>query len=134
MWGRSCERARSLYGMPSAQTNIHDDAARPHSLSLARLTRTVNIATRVEVPLENQKRPDANFYLHNRTIATDVSITHPASKTYCRAAAKALGAAARREKKKRSETTWSWRRQSSWTSSLLSLRHLGVLEKSRSPC
>ena len=54
---------------------------------LARLARTVNIATRVEVPLENQTRPDAHFYLHNRTIATDVSITHPAGKTYAKAAA-----------------------------------------------
>ena len=61
----------------------------------------MNIATRVEVPLENQKRPDANFYLHNRTVATDVSITHPASKSYCRAGAKALGAAAGREKDKK---------------------------------
>ena len=70
---------------------------------LARLAKTVNIANRVEVPLENLKRPDANFFLHNRTIATDVSITHPASKTYCRAAARTLGAAAIREKDKKRE-------------------------------
>ena len=70
---------------------------------LARLARTVNIATRVEVPLENQKRPDANFFLHNRSIATDVSIIHPASKTYAKKAAKALGAAARREGEKKRE-------------------------------
>ena len=53
--------------------------------------------------MENQKRPDANFFLHNRTVATDVSITHPASKTYCKAGAKALGAALRREGEKKRE-------------------------------
>ena len=44
-----------------------------------------------------------NFYLHNRTVATDVSITHPASKYpfFCKAGAKALGAAAGREKVKK---------------------------------
>ena len=68
---------------------------------LARLSRTVEIATRAEVPLEDQKRPDANFYLHNRTIATDVSIIHPAAASYCKQAAKILGAAAIREKEKK---------------------------------
>lgn len=70
---------------------------------LARLARTVNIATRVEVPLENQKRPDANFFLHDRVIATDVSVIHPSANTYSKAAAKPLGAAARREGEKKRE-------------------------------
>ena len=62
-----------------------------------------NIATQVEVPLEDLKRPDANFHLLTKTLATDVSVIHPSAKTYCTAAARPLGAAGVRERSKKNE-------------------------------
>ena len=53
---------------------------------LARLARMGNVATQVEVPLEELKRPDVNFHLHTRTLSTDVSIIHPSAPTYNTAA------------------------------------------------
>jgi len=70
---------------------------------LARLARMGNVATQVEVPLEDMKRPDANFHLHTRTLSTDVSIIHPSAPTYFTAAARPLGAAETREKSKLKE-------------------------------
>ena len=67
---------------------------------LARLARMGNITTQVEVPLDDLKRPDANFFLSSRTLAIDVSVIHPSAKTYRTAAARPLGAAAIREKSK----------------------------------
>jgi len=70
---------------------------------LAKLARMGNITTQVEVPLEEMKRPDINFYLLTRTLATDVTVIHPSAKTYQSAAARPLGAAEVRERKKNND-------------------------------
>jgi len=67
---------------------------------LARLAKLGDIATQVEVPLEDLKRPDVIFHLPSRVLATDVSVTHPSAKSYVKQAARPLGAAQARERDK----------------------------------
>jgi hypothetical protein len=78
---------------------------------LARLARMGNMTTQVEVPLEDLKRPDANFHLLTRTLAMDVSVIHPSASTYNKAAARPLGAAEVREKSKKNEYEEKSRRE-----------------------
>ncbi len=85
----------SCHNLRQSQTTRHDRIL----YLLARLARLGDIATQVEVRLEDLKRPDVVFHLPSRVLATDISVTHPAAKSYSKAAARPLGAAQAMERR-----------------------------------